>query len=74
MNLKGKRSFTQDEFNRIRDLVRELRSSDRKEQKTIRGKLRKMGFYISDFHLDPHGFTEGDLLELVQTKQIIIVE
>jgi hypothetical protein len=72
MNTKGKRTFTQDEFDRIRELVRNLRRADRDEQKSIRRKIRAIGFFISDFE-SGSGFTEGDLSDLVQTRQIKIV-
>ena len=71
----GRHKFTRSEFNNIRELIRELRKSDRNTQKILRNKLRKkMGLYISDFQSGGGGFTEGDLLELVQTGQIQIVE
>jgi hypothetical protein len=72
MNTKGKRTFTQDEFDRIRELVQNLRRADRDEQKSIRRKIRAIGFFISDFE-SGSGFTEGDLSDLVQTRQIKIV-
>ena len=74
MNIKGKRTFTQDEFNRLRELVLELRRAYGDDQKPIRDKMRKIGFYITDFSVSgPAGFTESDLKDLVQTGQIKIV-
>jgi hypothetical protein len=72
MNIKGKRTFSPDQFDRIRNVVRELRRAHKDEQKRLRGKLRSAGFYISDFVSGPSGMSEGELLELVQSGQISI--
>ncbi len=64
--------FTNDEIERIRDLLRELRRSDRDTQKKIRGQLRRMDFFITDFSHDGDGFTASDLDDLIDRGTIKI--
>lgn len=49
--MKGKDTFTSDQFAFIRTTLVELRKSDRKKQVSIRGLLLRKGikFYISDY-------------------------
>jgi hypothetical protein len=46
--MAGRMSFTRDETEQLRSLLRELRRADRDRQKTIRARMRRMGFYITD--------------------------
>ena len=64
--------FSQDEIARLRELLAELRRSDRGRQKAIRGRLRALGFYISDYAADARGFTRSDLDELIARGTITI--
>jgi hypothetical protein len=50
-----RRSFTSSELDELRRLVREKQTSDRDRQKALRSKMRRIGFYISDFTDDPEG-------------------
>jgi hypothetical protein len=61
----GRLTFTQDEIDEIRSLLRDLRHADRDAQKKIRRKLRAMDFNISDFSDGSEGFTRADLDELI---------
>ena len=47
-NMKGKNEFTQNEINEIVDLIRQRCLADSDEQKNIRNKMRRIGFYGRD--------------------------
>ena len=48
--MKGKRTFSQAEAERIQDLLRQVRAAATDDQKKLRDRLRiDIGFYISDF-------------------------
>ena len=70
----GRTSFTRDEIDQLRSLLRELRRADPGRQKTIRGRMRRLGFYITDFSHDADGFTAADLDELLLRGTITIEE
>ncbi|MDE6299898.1 MAG: hypothetical protein K2M10_09690 [Muribaculaceae bacterium] len=59
---KGKSEFTSVELNEIRELIRQKCQASRDEQKSIRAKMRKMGFYITDFVTDITSVEEFDNL------------
>ena len=56
----------------IKAELRALRRADRDTQKTIRNRLRKRGFYITDYTSSSEGFTEGDFDALVRRGTIRI--
>ena len=64
--MKGKRSFTPIEAQRIRSILLE-----QPRTKETRDKLRAIDFYISDFHLPPP-FSVDDFDRLVASDEIII--
>ena len=68
----GRLNFKHAEQDEIRRLLRELRRADRDRQKTIRAKIRRIGFNISDVSHDADGFTESDFDELVRRGTITI--
>lgn len=68
---QGRSLFTPSEIERIRRLVREKQTADRDRQKSIRARLRSMGFRISDF-ADFLGFDESDLDDLIARGTITI--
>jgi hypothetical protein len=68
----GRLNFTRAEQDEIRGLLRELRRADRDRQKTIRAKIRRIGFYISDVSHDADGFTVSDFDDLVRRGTITI--
>lgn len=47
--MKGRKEFTKVEMNKLTQLFELKDKAPREEQKRIRDKMRKIGFYISDF-------------------------
>ena len=70
--MKGKSQFTQNEADEIRRLLRSKVSADRDTQKRLRDKMRKIGFYITDFSASSEGFDESDFDVLIHQKRITI--
>lgn len=71
--LQGRSKFTPSELDQIRRLVREKQVADRDRQKSIRARLRAMGFRISDFANHP-GFVESDLDDLIARGAITVID
>lgn len=67
-----RREFTREEADQIRGLLREVRRADRSRQKSLRAKLRRIGFYISDYSRDQAGFSASDFDGLVQRGTVTI--
>lgn len=67
-----RRGFTRAEIEQLRALLREKQTADRDRQKALRDRMRRMGFYISDFSSDPGGFTAADLDILIARGSIQI--
>jgi hypothetical protein len=65
-------SFTAGEIAELRGMLRQLRRSDRDRQKAIRNRMRRMGFFITDFSHDADGFTVSDLDELISRGTITV--
>jgi len=63
--MKGRDWFTPHEADRVRDLLREVRHSERGEQKQLREQIRAIGFYIDDWPRTGSGFTVSDFDDLV---------
>lgn len=59
--MKGKKTFSQAEAEQIIALIAEKLKADASEQKSIRNKIRKLGFYASDFGISG-GYTVNDFL------------
>lgn len=70
--MKGRKSFSVEEAAEIKRLLREKVRADRNEQKRIRGRIRKIGFYISDHETDQHGFSEADFDHLVAIGAVTV--
>ena len=69
--MKGKNEFTQIEINEIVDLIRQRCLADSDEQKNIRNKMRRIGFYgRDDFGI--FDMTEEKFYRLIESKKIII--
>lgn len=64
--------FSTNEADHIRNLLREKLTSDRETQKVIRGKLRRLGFYISSFRQGGDGFSEEDFQQLIVEGKITV--
>jgi TDG/mug DNA glycosylase family protein len=62
--------FSRDELAWIKQTLDEIRGSDRTRQKSLRQRLRNIGFYISDFATDQSGFTASDVDRLVRVGTI----
>ncbi len=69
----GRTTFTAAEIEQLRALVREKQTADRSRQKALRARMRRLGFYITDF-ADYSGFTVSDLDALIQRGTITIAE
>lgn len=63
--------FTQSQFDEIRLLLKRRVTESRDEQKKTRGKIRKLGFMISDYF---NGFNENDFKKLLDKGEIVIID
>ncbi len=70
--MQGRDNFSVQNIDEIRSLIREKCRADYRKQKVIRAKIRRVGFYISDFSTDPGGFTVTDFDHLIENKLITI--
>jgi hypothetical protein len=70
----GRRSFTRKEVDELRQLFREKQTADASRQKVLRARMRRIGFYISDFSSDAQGFVVSDLDELVRRGTLTVVD
>ena len=50
--MKGRDTFTMDVIEKLKQLFMEKDKADSDEQMSIRRKMRRMNFYISDFYHD----------------------
>lgn len=73
--MKGKDVFTAEEADKIRVLIEEKVKSSTEEQKKIRDKIRKIGFYYTDFYssMVQNGYTVDDFNELIKSGKITII-
>lgn len=71
--MKGQNTFTTSQANEIRKLIAEKVRSTSDKQKGIRDKIRKLGFYYSDFCSDKDGYTVADFEALIRSGRIKIV-
>jgi len=74
--LKGKNTFTEEEARKIRALISEKLRTPSDKQVSVRNKIRKIGFYYTDFRQDiiPGGYRVEDFDELIETGKIIIIK
>ncbi|MCF8348733.1 MAG: hypothetical protein K9G61_07965 [Bacteroidales bacterium] len=70
--MKGKGEFTEDEANKIRNLIKQKMQVSSNEQKGIRNKIRDLNFYYTDFS-DKKGYTVDDFNQLIKSGQIRII-
>lgn len=68
--MKGKKIFTQKETDLILELINEKLKAPKSKQKSIRDKIRAMGFYFSDFSKEkvPGGYTQEDFLRFIKIE------
>jgi len=70
--VKGSSTFTEQEVAELRRLIAEKQTADRDRQKALRGKMRSIGFYITDFVTDQRGFTVSDFGDLIARGTIAV--
>lgn len=70
----GRMCFSPAAIDEIRALLRQIRTAERNRQKTLRSRLRRLGFYISDFTDDNAGFTASDLDVLIRRGTVTVDE
>jgi hypothetical protein len=70
--MKGRDSFTSGEVQRIYSLLADKLRSDRMGQKLMRGELREMRFYISDFRRLARPFGPRDFGSLIASGQLTV--
>lgn len=70
--MKGKNHFSEFEFEMLKKLTSEKVKASPDKQKGIRNKIRKLGFYYSDFNNQKNGYDLKDLQQLVNSGQITV--
>ena len=70
--MKGKAQFTRDEISAIKGMLHDRGRADRTRQKAIRRKMRRLGFYITDY--GEAGFTSGHLDDLIKIGRIKVTD
>jgi hypothetical protein len=70
----GRLHFTQSEIRELRTLLGELRRAEPSRQKTIRARMRRIGFFITDVSHDGDGVTLSDFDTLVRRGTITVGE
>lgn len=70
--MKGQNTFTSLQVQTIKRLIAEKVVTSPDKQKGIRGKIRGIGFYYSDFSSKKHGYTVADFEALIHSGQIKI--
>lgn len=74
MSYSHRFQFSRAEIMRIKQVLQETRGSDPDRQKSLRGQLRRMGFYISDYATDQAGFTASDVDRLIATETVKVTD
>ena len=69
--MKGKKSFTRQEAEKIKILINRKVKASKYDQKRIRDEIRAIGFYFSDFS-SKKGYTIADFENLIRARQIEI--
>ncbi len=72
--MKGQKAFTKDQIKKISELIAEKVRAPADRQKAIRSKIRKMGFYYSDFSSEKSGYTVADFDSFIRAGLIKISE
>jgi len=71
--MKGKNAFTQQEVEIIKKLIQEKLKAVPEKQKGIRDKIRKIGFYYTDFSSKKDGYTVEDFVGLIRNGKVKVV-
>ena len=69
--MKGRDTFTMAEIEKLKQLFMEKDKADSDEQMSIRRKMRRMNFYISDFY---HDMNYEDFIRLYNSGRITITD
>ena len=72
--MKGRSEFTRREADTMSALLRQKDLADGDDQKEIRSRLGRMGFYITDFDDFYQGFDAGEFASPVIFSRITIIE
>ena len=70
--MEKRTKFTLNEINILKSLIKERIKADRSEQKSIRNKMRKIGFYGSYFGISD--LQLSDLDNLIRSRRITVVD
>jgi hypothetical protein len=65
MVAKGRHKFTEGEIEQIRELLGRVRATEPPQQESLRGQLRGLNFYVTDWDQSGSGFTVEDFDDLV---------
>lgn len=71
--MKGKNTLMKSEIEAIKKLIAEKVKASPREQKVIRSRIRKLGFYYSDFSASKHGYTVEDFDAILNSGRIKII-
>jgi hypothetical protein len=71
--MKGRNTFTPSQIEEIKKLISEKIKATADKQKGIRDKIRKLGFYYSDFSSAKDGYTVSDFETLIRSGQIKVI-
>ena len=69
--MRGRKSFSMAEIEKLKQLFMEKDKADSDEQMSIRRKMRRMNFYISDFY---HDMNYEDFIRLCNSGRITITD
>jgi len=69
--MRGRNKFSETDANKIKNLICEKVRATPNEQKVIRNKIRRLGFYYSDFS-NQKGYTVEDFNALVDSGEVVI--
>lgn len=72
--MKGLNTFTNSEILELKKLIAEKEIATPDKQKGIRRKIRKIGFYFSDFSSKKDGYSVADFEEFISLKKIVIID
>ena len=72
--MRGKKQFTTLEAQKIKELIERKVKAESNEQNAIRAKIRKIGFYYSEFSSKKVGYTVTDFQNLINANQITIID
>lgn len=72
--MKGKSQFFMTEITEIKKLIRQKEVASTSEQKSIRAKIRKLGFYYSNYSSKKENYNLNDFEEIVKNGSIKIID